>query len=218
MNKYFYIYKITNLINKKVYIGLRRSKVEPEKDNYMGSGKLLREDMKALGKDKFKKQIIWTTDCESELPSLEKVMIMLHKSLFPRGYNLTTGGEYRKQLCQESIEKIRRKATGRIPSDEVRRKMSLAHQNMSAETLDKMRQKRLGKKHSKETKLKIGKGNFNKSKKKDSHVPVGISIYPRHKSKPYQARYRNNYIGYYKSIEEAVEARKIYELNYENKV
>lgn len=34
----FYIYKITNLINGKIYIGKRKTKLKIEDDFYFGSG------------------------------------------------------------------------------------------------------------------------------------------------------------------------------------
>lgn len=42
-----YIYKTTNLINGKIYIG-KRSHENPEKDKYMGSGTLLRKAFNKL--------------------------------------------------------------------------------------------------------------------------------------------------------------------------
>jgi hypothetical protein len=44
-----YIYKITNLINNKIYIGKHSSK-NMNKDNYIGSGYLLLKAIKKYGK------------------------------------------------------------------------------------------------------------------------------------------------------------------------
>ena len=52
----YQIYSITNLLNKKRYIGSHIFK--GKYDNYMGSGKLILLSLKKYGKDKFKKEIL----------------------------------------------------------------------------------------------------------------------------------------------------------------
>jgi hypothetical protein len=49
-----YIYKTTNLINGKIYIG-KRSHENPEKDRYLGSGRVLIQAIKKYGRENFKK-------------------------------------------------------------------------------------------------------------------------------------------------------------------
>ena len=65
-----YIYKTTNLINGKIYIGQHRVNNDVIDKNYFGSGKLLLEAIKKYGKENFKCEIIeW---CESEKSLSEK--------------------------------------------------------------------------------------------------------------------------------------------------
>lgn len=60
MRKYKYIYKTTNLINDKIYIGSRHCNCLPEKDkHYLGSGALFCKSLKKNGRDSFKKEIIY---------------------------------------------------------------------------------------------------------------------------------------------------------------
>lgn len=59
--KTFYIYRITNLVNNKTYIGqhLCPENTEPENDTkYMGSGKHIRRAEKKYGMENFKKEIL----------------------------------------------------------------------------------------------------------------------------------------------------------------
>ena len=55
---YYYLYKITNLINNNYYFGRRKSKILPEEDRYFGSGLGLKAAILKYGKENFKKEII----------------------------------------------------------------------------------------------------------------------------------------------------------------
>jgi hypothetical protein len=54
---YYLIYKITNLINNKIYIGKHITK--DKNDDYMGSGKLITRAIEKYGLENFKKEIIF---------------------------------------------------------------------------------------------------------------------------------------------------------------
>ena len=73
--KFYYIYRITNNLNNKVYIGKRTSKVPPDKDtNYLGSGKLIKRAIEKYGKENFTKEIVEICTKES-LSNREKYYI-----------------------------------------------------------------------------------------------------------------------------------------------
>ena len=57
------VYKTTNLINGKIYIG----KDKHNNPNYLGSGKRLNQAIKKYGRDKFIKEIIEYCDSESHM-------------------------------------------------------------------------------------------------------------------------------------------------------
>jgi hypothetical protein len=59
-----YIYKITNLVNGKMYIG-QSSKVVEESKNYYGSGLLIKRSIEKYGIENFKKEIL--ENCETQL-------------------------------------------------------------------------------------------------------------------------------------------------------
>lgn len=83
------IYKTTNLLNNKIYIG----KDVYNKSNYLGSGKYLKLAIKKYGNNNFKKEIIETVTNKIELSEREKYWIKKYNSSNKKyGYNLTDGG------------------------------------------------------------------------------------------------------------------------------
>lgn len=82
-----YIYKTTNLINNKIYIGQHKS--NEFDSNYYGSGKLISLTIKKYGKENFKVELIDTADNLNELTEKEYYYIKLYKSSIEyNNYNL----------------------------------------------------------------------------------------------------------------------------------
>lgn len=81
------IYKTTNLINGKFYIG----KDEKNNPEYLGSGKILKLSIEKHGKHMFKKEIIESCASKEELNEREKYWIG-ELSATTYGYNITEGG------------------------------------------------------------------------------------------------------------------------------
>jgi hypothetical protein len=85
------IYKITNKINGKVYIG--KHQTTDLEDDYMGSGKLLRRAQEKYGIENFEKQILHAFDSEEEMNSKEKELVTEEFCLLEHTYNLCEGGK-----------------------------------------------------------------------------------------------------------------------------
>ena len=84
------IYKITNNINEKIYIG----KDSSNKKNYYGSGEAIKNSIKKYGKDNFSKEIIDYAVSLEELNNKEIYWIKFYNSMNPKiGYNRSSGGE-----------------------------------------------------------------------------------------------------------------------------
>lgn len=87
-----YIYKTTNLITNKIYVGKRAETVEKSK-NYMGSGIWLKNSIKKYGKQNFIKEILEIVE-NGDLNERERFWIeKLNSNDSNIGYNLTDGGD-----------------------------------------------------------------------------------------------------------------------------
>jgi group I intron endonuclease len=83
-----YIYKTTNLINGKIYIGQTKRKTS----KYLGSGTFIKQAILEYGKHNFNREIIEEVDA-SMIDEREKYWISHFNSTNPKiGYNRTMGG------------------------------------------------------------------------------------------------------------------------------
>lgn len=83
---YYTIYRITNKINGKFYIGKHQTK--DLKDGYMGSGKLIKRAIRKHGVENFSKEILFVFDNEEDMNSKEKELVVIGED----SYNLCEGG------------------------------------------------------------------------------------------------------------------------------
>ena len=83
----FTIYKITNTINQKIYIGVH--KTNDLDDGYMGSGVAITNAINKYGKDTFVKEIICLCKTEYEMYEKEKELV----EVGVHSYNMTNGGK-----------------------------------------------------------------------------------------------------------------------------
>jgi hypothetical protein len=90
MKKYT-IYKITNKIDGKIYIG--KHETADANDNYMGSGKLLKRAQKKYGIENFTKDILHIFDTEDEMNYKESELVNEEFCLREDNYNLCPGGK-----------------------------------------------------------------------------------------------------------------------------
>ena len=88
---HYTIYKITNRVTNKIYIGKHQTK--DLKDGYMGSGKMIIRAIKKHGIENFQKEIIFNFTSEEEMNAKEAELVTEEFCLREDTYNLCPGGK-----------------------------------------------------------------------------------------------------------------------------
>jgi group I intron endonuclease len=123
------IYKITNKINNKIYIG----KDTTNDSNYYGSGVLITKSIKKHGIENFTKEILEVCDTNNILCEREKYWISFFNSCdLQIGYNISKGGDGGDTLSNhpninEIKEKISESMKKRTFSEEHKNNLSKNH-------------------------------------------------------------------------------------------
>lgn len=84
---FYTVYKITNKINDKYYVG--KHQTANLDDGYMGSGKLLKKAIAKYGIENFTKEILYIFETEDEMNTKEKELVIVSEET----YNLCDGGK-----------------------------------------------------------------------------------------------------------------------------
>jgi group I intron endonuclease len=152
------IYKVTNTLNGKFYIGKHQT-MNPN-DSYYGSGRAIVNAMRLYGKEFFRKEILFDFDTEEEMNLKERELVTLDLVSNPKCYNLGIGGEggphfKGRKHTSEALAKMVR--VGYKHSTETKAKISEANfaRTRKPETGERIAAKAKGRKHSPETKAKI---------------------------------------------------------------
>lgn len=172
--KYHFIYKTTNLINGKYYIGMHTT--DNLNDGYVGSGKKLWYSINKYGKESFKCEILEMLPNKSSLKKREKELVNEDLLKDPMCMNLTVGGGdgfyyiNKKGINNKSNQFILggKASAEKLKTDDVWR---FRHSQIASENLKQAHRDGkikydtfTGKKHTEDTKRKIGETNSIKQK------------------------------------------------------
>jgi len=86
----YYIYKITNKINGKIYVGRHKTYKNEPFNRYWGSGQLIKQAIKKYGKENFIKEIL--EECTKNNVADREVFWINKLGAHVDNYNLTSGG------------------------------------------------------------------------------------------------------------------------------
>ena len=162
----FYIYRVTNKVNGKTYIG--QHKYKDLNDNYKGSGKLLWRAYRKYGFENFEKEILYSRiQYKETADDMEKFAIAKERALGKAEYNIADGGQGGNlgEEVNKKLSEVNKGKTpwnkGRHPTEETRRKLSEAQKGKPSCMK--------GKHHSEESKRKISETLKGKNPNKGKH-------------------------------------------------
>ena len=88
--KFHIIYKTTNLINGKIYVGLHST--DNVDDGYLGSGWVLKSAIKKYGRENFKREVLLVLSNREEAREVESLLVDKEFVSRQDTYNLQEGG------------------------------------------------------------------------------------------------------------------------------
>jgi len=161
------IYRITNKVNSKHYIGQAHDIEDRWKQHLKSLRKnnhynnYLQKAWNKYGEDNFEFKVVQECN-EEDLNIFETLYINILKTLAPDGYNLREGGNSNKHT-EETKQKISESEKGKKISEETKRKISEANKGKNKGKKRKGKHHPFyGKHHSEETKNKLSKTNKGK--------------------------------------------------------
>jgi hypothetical protein len=172
--KYHFIYKTTNILTNRYYIGMHST--DNLNDGYLGSGKRLRYSINKYGKENHIVEIIEFCTSREELKNREKEIVNLNEIAKNECLNLIVGGEggrgfTNEEQKQNAIKSNQRQKWLKENNKEWNEKRTKQLKENGSNVLTKLwKEGKLsapnwtGKQHKEETKLKIGLANSLKQK------------------------------------------------------
>lgn len=170
---HYTVYKTTNLLNNKIYVGVHAVEDLKVDDEYMGSGIRLKRAVKKYGRENFKKIVLVSFE-DLEAAYLAESMVVDEEFIARSDtYNIIPGGSggTGKKMSEEARLKMSIAKLGkrRLPhSKETIAKMALAQQNRSEETKRKLAEAHRGMKRSENAKqnMWLAKQNISEETKR----------------------------------------------------
>ena len=198
---YGYIYKTTNLINGKIYIGQKHSS-KFLGQSYLGSGKRFKDAVKHYGKENFKVELLEEIETKELMDEREIYWIShYHATNKEIGYNMSEGGLvnrtlvgennpfYGKHFTEETLNHLSKIRTGKKLRPRTKEEKEYMSNKMKGRVISQEARKKLsenakhnpnygmrGKHVSEETKQKLRLANLGKSKKSKGFIHITNDI------------------------------------------
>jgi group I intron endonuclease len=177
-----FVYLITNTINGKRYVGQTKQTLANRWSMHVAKNhcRYLHNAIQKYGRENFIIEALFDVLNKELANEFEIEYIERYKTMYPNGYNILPGGDNRPPLSEEAKRKIsefhkgKKHRLGHSPSEETRRKLSLANKGKtlsfehrkkislahvgighSEESRKKMSIQRIGRRHSEETRQKM---------------------------------------------------------------
>lgn len=198
MKQYYYMYKITNLINNMIYIGVHGT--NNINDKYFASGLLINRALRKHGINNFKREIINWYDYKVEMFEDERRLVNEDFINSKTTYNCIVGGtggfqndEVRKQISKsrigmkfsdEHIKNLKLSHTGFKMKETTKKKLSDLNsgknnrffgKSFNAEQLEKIKIARINQKNLAYKKIYINDVLFDSLKFAAEHYKVSVS-------------------------------------------
>jgi hypothetical protein len=125
--KYNYLYKITNKVNSKIYIGVHRTDILD--DGYMGSGKLLKRSIEKYGIENFTKDIIEFFEIYKDALNAERKIVSMEFIESDDNYNIKEGGYGNCGWSSSMIRKMSETTKQLWRDPEYQKKMKLIYES-----------------------------------------------------------------------------------------
>jgi len=181
---FYTVYKITNTIDRKIYIGVH--KTNNLDDGYMGSGKYLKTAQEKHGIENFEKEILKVFDNADDMFEMESQLVSIDFIKEKPNYNIKEGGFDHINSNEELRIKKNQKAMRIARENGIDEKSQLALKWLRENDPIWLKKRKkqcsagmikyyenhkgtfTGKTHSEETKKKIGKANSKLQKGTDN--------------------------------------------------
>lgn len=166
------IYKVTNKVNGKIYVGQTVKDLDRRKAVHLCNAKVGRHGnyfhnaVRKYGSENFDWEILEECNTIGELNEREEYWIKELKTISPNGYNLMGGGN-NSTHHKETIDKMSEVKKGKTFSEEHRKKMSVASKgkSKSKKHCENIAEARKGKTHSEKTRIKMSEAKKGKKRK-----------------------------------------------------